>query len=149
MMELKVLRDRNNGDTTLGRLLIDDVFECFTLEDEPREKKVKGETRIPAGRYEIKLRTEGGFHARYSERFPYIHKGMLHVTNVPGFQWILIHCGNSEKDTDGCLLVGKRIADWLLADSTNAYKQLYPKVADQIVKGERVFITYIDRDEEA
>lgn len=52
-------------------------FLCFILEDEHRNEKKSGETRIPAGRYEITLRTVGGFHQRYSNRFPIMHKGML------------------------------------------------------------------------
>ena len=61
-MELRLQREKNNGDTTIGRLYIDGEYECYTLEDQPNDKKVYGETRIPAGTYEIKLRTTGTTH---------------------------------------------------------------------------------------
>jgi hypothetical protein len=140
-----VKRIKNNGDTTIGELYIDGVFECDTLEDEPRKVKVRGETRIPAGTYEIKLRTAGSFHAKYSERFKDIHHGMLHITNVPGFDYILIHCGNTDEDTAGCLLVGEA-QEWILKNSTAAYKKLYLKISGALLKNEKVFITYMDEE---
>jgi len=57
---LSLQRFHDSGQSTLGLLSVNDQFLCFTLEDEGREIKVKGETRIPAGRYQIKLRAEGG-----------------------------------------------------------------------------------------
>ena len=145
-MNILVDRFKNNGNTTLDRIYIDGNFECFGLEDEPREIKVHGETRIPADTYEIKLRTEGGFHERYSKRFPDFHVGMLHVNNVPGFKYILIHILNTEKETDGCLGVGKGINGWRLVNSTDAYKDLYRQVAGALLAGEKVFIKYEDND---
>ena len=80
-MELEVIRFSSQKDSTLGLLfnVTDEKreFLCYTLEDEYREEKVMHETRIPAGTYEITLRTVGGFHNKYSERFPKIHKGTL------------------------------------------------------------------------
>ena len=107
---LEVLRYSSGADSTLGLLFINDAngreFLAYTLEDEFREEKVSAETRIPEGTYDIKLRTEGGFHNRYSTKFgtPW-HKGMLHVQDVPGFEYILIHTGNTDEHTMGCLLV--------------------------------------------
>lgn len=142
-MNLLVQRYKSTPNATLGKLFIDGVFECYTLEDEFRAVKVRGETRIPAGRYKLALRTEGETHSKYSQRFPDIHRGMLHVTNVPGFQWILIHIGNTERDTEGCLLVGSKVDEnaMTLSHSTIAYRKMYPKVADAVMKGE-VYITY-------
>jgi hypothetical protein len=145
-MRLLVDRFKNNGDTTIGSLSIDDVFECYTLEDEPRTEKVYGETRIPAGTYDIQLRKEGGFHERYKERFPVFHVGMLWVKNVPGFEYILIHCGNTDKDTAGCLLVGESIDNWTLVNSTKAYENMYKQVASALLAGESVTIEYQDND---
>lgn len=144
-MNLLVQRYKSSPTATLGKLFIDGVFECYTLEDEFRAVKVKGETRIPAGRYKLALRTEGTTHFQYAKRFPEFHKGMLHVTNVPNFQWILIHIGNTEKDTEGCLLVGadRDEEKMTIGRSTVAYRKMYPKVADAITKGD-VYITYVD-----
>ena len=102
-MELEVLRFSSGSDSTNGALF--DVsdridgrkFLCYTLEDEQRDKKIKGETRIPAGSYEIRIRRIGGFNERYSKRFGKMHRGMLHIINVPGFEYILIHCGNTDE----------------------------------------------------
>ena len=144
-MELKVVRYFDDGETTAGLLFIDGKFECDTLEDQYRDEKVMSDTRIPEGTYEIKLRTEGGHHEKYSKKFPKEHIGMLHITNVPGFQWILIHIGNTEKDTAGCLLVGKiSRATNTLTDSTIAYTNLYKKVATELKEGKKVFIKYVD-----
>ena len=107
---LEVLRYSSGADSTLGLLFINDAngreFLSYTLEDEFREEKVSAETRIPEGTYDIKLRTEGGFHNRYSAKFgtPW-HRGMLHVQDVPEFEYILIHTGNTDEHTMGCLLV--------------------------------------------
>ena len=65
---------------------------------------------------------------------------MLHVTNVPGFEYILIHLGNTEKDTAGCVLVGasRDIVKGTIGGSEIAYRRLYPKVLKAIEAGEVV-----------
>ena len=144
-MKLLVQRYKSSPNATLGKLFIDGVFECYTLEDEFRAVKVRGETRIPAGTYQVILRTEGTTHFQYAKRFPDIHKGMLHVINVPNFQFILIHIGNTEKDTEGCLLVGADRDEnkMTIGRSTIAYRKMYPKVA-AAVQASDVFIEYRD-----
>ncbi len=155
-MKLEVLRFSSQVDSTSGLLLeVTDVkrhFLCYTLEDERRALKVKGETRVPAGTYKIELRTEGGFHGRYSKKYPGLHIGMLHVQDVPNFEYILIHTGNTDEHTAGCLIVGdaqennKILADGFVGKSVNAYKRIYPSIAKAIQQGEEVTITYIDHD---
>ena len=110
------------------------------------------ETRIPAGEYEIKYRKEGGFHKRYNERYPDIHRGMLHVTNVPDFKWILIHVGNTDEHTAGCLLLGDTQennqikTNGFIGKSSQAYVRVYDKIANVLDMGEKVTITYYDFD---
>ena len=152
-MELKVLRFSSQKDSTNG-LLFDITngykFLAYTLEDEHRTSKVRGETRVPAGTYEIKLRTVGGFHERYTRKYGKMHKGMLHIINVPGFEYILIHTGNTDEHTAGCLLVGDSqennaiIKDGFIGKSTNAYKRIYPIISEAIERGEKVIIKYVD-----
>lgn len=147
-MILAVKRIHDNGNTTIGGLYINGNFECFTLEDEHRQKKVYAETRIPEGKYLINFRTVGGFNKRYSGKFPEFHKGMLQVMDVPNFEYILIHIGNTDKDTAGCLLVGKDLG-WIngrraVTHSTAAYMEFYPKVSNALDCGEVVTIEYID-----
>ncbi len=154
-MKLEVLRFSSGADSTSG-LLFDVTgnrkFLCYTLEDQYQTKKVMQETRIPAGEYEIKFRQEGGFHKRYSERYPDIHRGMLHVTNVPNFKWILIHVGNTDEHTAGCLLLGDTQennqikTNGFIGKSSQAYVRVYDKIADALDMGEKVIITYYDFD---
>ena len=157
-MKLRVLRFSSQEDSTSGLLFLEDEFGlnflCYTLEDERRALKVKGETRVPQGTYEIKLRTEGGFHERYKKRFGALHKGMLHVIDVPNFEYILIHTGNTDEHTAGCLLVGDSqennviIKDGFIGKSTNAYKRIYKNISKAIINNEKVTITYQDLDAE-
>tara|TARA_R110002012_G_scaffold249497_1_gene427080 strand:+ start:320 stop:769 length:450 start_codon:yes stop_codon:yes gene_type:complete len=147
-MKLEVLRYKSADDFTLGALfeLKEDgsrEFMCYTLEDEHRDEKVMSETRIPAGEYEIKLRTVGGFNDRYSRRFKDIHKGMLWLQDVPNFKWVLIHCGNTDEHTAGCLLVGQTQQDNFIGKSTQAYFDIYPRIAEAVELG-TVTINYID-----
>lgn len=148
-MELTVFRYSSDAETTLGMLLEGDSFLCYTLEDEAREVKVAGETRIPAGEYEVTLRTVGGKHAKYGRRYPDIHKGMLWVRDVPGFKYVLIHVGNTDDDTEGCLLLGDSSVQNITLEgsigaSRNAYRRVYPRIANHLAAGGKVFIRYID-----
>ena len=162
-MELEVIRISSGVDSTNGILLEVDrlspapyaegyrckrTFLAYTLEDEYREEKVYGETRIPNGTYKLGLRKTGGYHQKYSKRFSDFHIGMLHVLNVSGFEYILIHCGNTDEHTAGCLLVGDSqennqiTKDGFIGKSTQAYRRIYPKIAEAIECGEEVTITY-------
>jgi hypothetical protein len=154
-MKLEVQRFSSQSNSTLGMLF--DVtgtpkFLCYTLEDEFREVKVSGETRIPSGTYNITLRTEGGFNTRYTEKFGAdFNKGMLWVRDVPNFEYILIHIGNTDLDSSGCLLVGDSqtqniTKNGFIGSSTDAYKRVYPQIADVLVNGGEVCITYVDYD---
>ena len=153
-MKLKVLRFSSQEDSTSGLLFLEEnqeiKFLCYTLEDEKRDVKVRGETRVPAGTYKLELRTEGGFHNKYKDRYGKFHKGMLHVTNVPNFEFILIHTGNTDEHTAGCLLVGDSqennviVKDGFIGKSTNAYKRIYPDISREISEGKEVTIEYIN-----
>ena len=155
-MQLEVVRFSSEADSTSGALF--DIsngtrtFLCYTLEDEHRDKKVKGETRIPAGEYRISLRRIGGFHERYGSRFPTIHKGMLWVRDVPDFEYILIHCGNTDEHTSGCLLLGDTQENnqikknGFVGHSTRAYFRVYPYILAALERKEEVTIKYTDFD---
>jgi len=162
-MELEVIRFSSGTDSTNGILFEIDkhtpaphaegyrckrTFLAYTLEDEYREEKKYGETRIPNGTYKLALRTVGGYNEKYKRRFPDFHVGMLHVTNVPNFEYILIHCGNTDEHTAGCLLVGDSqennqiTKNGFIGKSTQAYKRIYPRIAEALIRGEEVTITY-------
>lgn len=107
-MKLKLLRNRFNKEYTVGQLYIDDEYFCFTLEDEVREQdgvpvekwKVYGETAIPRGIYDVVAKDSPKFGPQ-----------TLTLLKVPGFDKIRIHSGNTERDTDGCIIVGFRVND--------------------------------------
>ena len=147
-MKITVKRTEHETSTT-GELYIDGVKQCVTLEDKCRngnEKKVYGETAIPYGSYMVTLRTEGTIFEDYKTRFRDIRneRGTLWIRNIPGFEYVLIHVGNYCKDTLGCLLVGSRVvSDVEIAESTVAYKRIYPIIAGALENGEEVTIEYV------
>ena len=155
-MKYEVLRISSGKDSTSGMLFEISqnkrTFLAYTLEDEQRDVKVWGETRIPAGKYKLSLRKEGGFHNRYRDKYGSMHKGMIHVNDVPGFEFILWHTGNTDEHTAGCLIMGNtqsnnRIAkDGFIGSSVDAYKFVYPRVAAAIEAGISVEVEYIDYD---
>ena len=143
MKIITLQRTSDNGKTTLGRLVIDDLI-FISLEDTFRKEKIKHETRIPAGKYEIKLRKFGGHHEKYSKRFPF-HAGMLWLQDVPGFSDILIHIGNTAHDSSGCLLIGESaVSEDQIINSTIAYTKFYKYVMRYFYANEQVFINIID-----
>lgn len=155
-MKLKVIRFSSMPDSTSG-LLFEETkdglnFLCYTLEDERREVKVMGETRIPAGTYKIILRKYGRLHEKYIKKYSNLHIGMLHIIDVPNFKHILIHTGNTDEHTAGCLIVGDSqennglIENGFIGKSVNAYKRIYPPIAKAIYEGRDVTIEYIDLD---
>lgn len=148
-MEIIVDRYVSNSDTTLSRISVDGKFCVYGLEDAPRAVKIHGKTRIPAGRYQVKTRFEGRHYEQYKRLFAEWHRGSLHITDVPGFTWVMIHIGNTEEDTEGCLLVGSSVSvkngDISLLKSRAAYKTFYLTVIDAAERGE-LFITFLDND---
>ena len=151
-MELKLQRIDKGSESTLGFISVVEGLmswlECFTCEDEKRISKIAGKTRIPAGRYEIKLRNDGGMNERYKSLYS-DHKGMLWLQNVHNFEWVYIHIGNTHEDTEGCILVGCAPShDYVnggggVVSSLISYQRLYRKIVDSLDNGQ-VFITVAD-----
>lgn len=130
-------------NSTGSQLFLDNKPFCFVVEDGHRDKKIKHETRIPAGRYQVVPRTEGSFFAKYSKA--YGHKFVPHLLDVPGFDLILFHIGNTVKDTSGCLLVNRFIGigidgNYCGKDSASVYKLLYSLMAAALERGEEIWI---------
>jgi hypothetical protein len=136
-MKLTLHRFYFTEASTIGRLFIDDNFECFTLEDcdreiqgEPVEKwKVHGETCIPKGEY--KVITD------FSQRF---QKELPRILDVPGFQGIRMHSGNTSKDTEGCILVGKTYVKDSVNQSRLAFERIMDKIEDAYNRKEEITI---------
>ena len=152
-MKLKLLRTNSSKNSTNGLLYditSDPEFMCYTLEDEPREIKVKYMTCIPAGEYTLGLKTHGRLHDKYQFRFPELHVGMIELLDVPNFTDILIHCGNTNEDTSGCLLVGDTQENnntkesGFIGKSTFAYFRIYKTISEVLLAGEHCTINITD-----
>ena len=152
-MELKVKRVKRLSNCTIGRLTINGVYVCDTLEDKDRGLKqtdslatirgikVNGQTAIPTGKYNITLNV-------YSPKFgakPYyktLCKGKLpRLLSVPGFDGVLIHRGVNDSHTAGCILVGKATSTNVLSDSQKCFEEVYCVLKDASDKGETINIT--------
>ena len=154
-MRITVYRDSGGIDSTIGRLTIgqglSEYLHSYTCEDQRQNKKIAGETRIPAGVYEIKLRHGSPMSNRYDSRYSDIdHSGMLWLQEVPNFSYVYMHSGNNDDDTEGCILVGYTgnidIANGggNIGRSSLAYKDLYKKVHPVLMAGEKVYIEIKD-----
>lgn len=138
-MKLTLQRLPSTEGATMGRLYIDGVFACHTLEDVVREIegepvanwKIKGATAIPAGVYRVTLETSPRFGA-----------DTLTINDVPGFTGVRMHAGNTSDDTEGCVLLGLQATDSSLVGGTSrpAVALVKDKVAHAIARGEVVTI---------
>lgn len=133
---------KQTENSTLSELLHNGTRLCFILEDGFREQKEYGKTRIPAGTYELVKRKTGRFYVKYKKDFG--HEYVVELKAVPKFKYILVHIGNTVKDTLGCLLTGlgySQSANLLrVGESTAAYLKWYAAVDSEFKKGGRVFM---------
>jgi Family of unknown function (DUF5675) len=115
---ITIKRDQFTQQSTVGRLSIDDEFQCFTLEPVTRDDNVKPRA-IPDGAYTLDIR----FSPKHGRDVP-------HVENVPGFEEIEIHIGNFPKDTEGCCLVGKTRSADFVGQSHGAFDDLFARLQE-------------------
>lgn len=138
-MDLLLQRELPAAGCTLGRLSIDGVFECWTLEDLERAgPKVPGRTAIPAGTYSVRVT----WSARFQTRLPLL-------VNVPGFEGIRIHPGNTEDDTEGCILVGRDKGRAAILRSRAAFGPLLAKLEAAEARGEPITLRILSRQSPA
>lgn len=156
-MELNLYRRSTVQTRTPGDLYVDGAYLCHTVEDIVRDRdmdsdgdidskdveqfKVYGETAIPAGRYRLVL-----------ENSPKYGPDTLTIKDVPGFVGIRIHPGNTEKDTQGCLILGDDFAaDYTIAPGTSrpAVARLKSIISPVIISGVDVWITIHNSAEKA
>jgi len=127
-MDLQLIRKQFTQRSTIGELSVDGQFECYTLEDMVRPVKIKGMTAIPAGSYEVVVT----FSARFQRLLPLL-------LNVPGYDGVRIHTGNTDQDTEGCILVGRGKKEDAIMSSKIAFDALFPKI-QAAAQQEKIFI---------
>ena len=138
-MELNIKRIARRETYTVGRLYIDGKYFCDTLEDKDRglrqdmpvavirATKRKGITAIPTGRYRVTLAVQS---PKFSKRaiYQFCNGYLPRLINVPGYDGVLIHIGNTARDTEGCLLVGKNTQVGKVLDSRKTFIELYDRL---------------------
>lgn len=133
-MELLVKRTYKGETYTIGKLYVDGTYFCDTLEDKvrnlPTEHKVAGATAIPAGRYDVTV-----------NRSPRFGRDLPRLLNVPYFDGVLIHRGNTDADTAGCILVGENKVKGRVINSTSYEVRLVTTLKTAMAKGEKITIT--------
>lgn len=135
-MELLLRRIAKREAYTIGRLYADGQYVCDTIEDRDRglsqslpvsvnaAKKRKGMTAIPTGRYRVTLGVQSPKFSKY-KAYDWCRGYLPRLINVPAFEGVLIHAGNSANDTDGCLLVGENKVVGKVLNSMVTLKKLY------------------------
>lgn len=143
-MELRLKRIARTETYTIGRLYVDGVYFCDTCEDVDRGLrqdmaqsviraiKRKGVTAIPTGRYRVTLEVQSPKFSqkKYERRYGFCNGYLPRLINVPGFDGVLIHVGNSARDTEGCLLVGKNTSVGKVLESRVTFVRLYEKLKE-------------------
>lgn len=129
-MKIEVNREPTFPGCTIGRMSVNGVFECFTLEDVVRDEKIFGETAIPTGTYEVIVTFS-----------PHFQRDLPLLVGVPNFEGVRIHSGNTAADTEGCILVGSTRSDCSVGASRVAFNSLFEKIKDAKSRHEGIWIT--------
>ena len=130
-MNIVVERMEFTQNSTIGRLLIDGQFECFTLEDMVRDgPKVMHETAIPEGKYKVIINMSN----RFKRELPLLLK-------VPGFEGIRIHTGNTKENTSGCILLGVTKGADFVGGSRLAFDPFFSKLQAALQGESEVWLT--------
>jgi hypothetical protein len=118
-MILELERQHGTPDFTRGTLKIDGIVFCDTIEDQERKDKIYAKTAIPLGKYRVIINQS----ARFKRKMPLL-------VNVPNFEGIRIHAGNTAADTEGCILVGKWHSHGYINKSKDTFNELFKKLTD-------------------
>lgn len=138
-LELKLKRIAKRETYTIGKMYIDDKYFCDTLEDKDRglmqslplsvnvAKKKKGATAIPTGRYRVTLDVQSPRFSKMAQ-YKFCNGYVPRILNVPAFDGVCIHIGNTAKDTEGCPLVGENKAVGKVLNSTATFRKFYDEL---------------------
>lgn len=148
-MDLLLRRIARRDTYTIGKLYIDGVYFCDTIEDRVRglsqslpasvnkAMKKAGATAIPTGKYQVTLKVKSPKFSK-KKQYDFCDGYLPRLINVPAFEGVLIHIGNTAKDTEGCILVGRNTKVGKVLDSGVTFRALYEKLKE--AKG-YIFIT--------
>ena len=154
-MKVRVERKWPKATYTIGRLYIDGLYYCNTLEDRDRglkqtdttayikSRKVAGETAIPKGTYGLSMNTTSPKYAGVAWYWNFCQGKMPRLLSVPGFDGILIHPGTTALDTKGCILVGKNTKVGQLTDSRATFQEVYRRLKEAADRGEEISIEIV------
>lgn len=123
-MKLTINRKKSTENSTISELYIDSMFQCYILELPVMSEPLPGRCAIPAGTYEIVIQWS-----------PHFNRYNMRLVNVPGFEGVEIHTGNTPADTEGCLIVGTIQSPDYVGNSTLAYTILWSKIMAYINNG--------------
>ena len=148
---MKIVNTRivSDNESTLGLLTVNGKKFSFVIEDEEREVKVKGETRIPAGKYLVKFRKQlTPLTEKYRNKY-FWFSYHLELQNVPNFKYVYIHIGNFESSTDACQVVGNKAGfdgnnHFRNFESVDNFKRLYLVVCEALESGESIWYEVLD-----
>ena len=143
-MKLELKRIYKGDDYTIGKLYINGSYFCDTLEDKDRnlsqdmsleeikEKKIYGKTAIPTGTYKVSLNLISPKFSDFKKypAYKFCDGYLPRLVNIPGFDGVLIHIGNEDEDTDGCILVGTNSIKGKVTNSTSTFRKLYDIITE-------------------
>lgn len=152
-MKLVLKRIAKRDKYTIGKLYINDQYFCDTIEDEDRglkqtmslddikKIKVKHQTAIPTGTYEITLKVKSPLYSKKPYFVKLCNAMMPRLLNIPGYDGVLIHTGNTQDDSSGCIIVGQNKVVGKVINSKLTFEKLYPVLKQASDKGEKITIT--------
>lgn len=152
-MEILIKRIAKKETYTIGKLYIDGKYYCDTIEDKDRgltqsmsskeiaDKKIKHKTAIPTGKYELTLKVKSPKYSQKKAFVDYCNAFMPRFVNIPGYEGVLIHTGNTAEDSSGCIVVGYNKVVGKVINSMNAFKTIYPVMKTASDKGEKITVT--------
>lgn len=152
-MELRLDRIAKKNGYTIGHLYVNGIYFSDTLEDTDRglssnmsvaelqKKKLAHITAIPTGKYQVTLSVVSTRFSKYDFYKKFGGGRVPRLLNVPAYEGVLIHCGNTAKDTDGCILLGRNTKVGMVLESKETYSKLYPLLEAAAKRNEKIYIT--------
>ncbi len=147
--KIDILSYSDNGESTLDLLFVNGHWFCYALEDEARDIKVAGETRIPRAMYPLGIRKEvTPLTQKYRDKFDWF-EFHIEIVGVPNFDYVYMHIGNDADDTEACVLVGDDANNnnhgvGYIKNSAKAFERFYKLVYPKLKAGETFLIELQD-----